>query len=193
MSAALPDELEVAILVGASLDRLAVPYFLGGSLASSIQGEPRATNDIDIVAALPERSVPAFAAALGPDFEIDQLALQEACRNRSSWNVFHLPTALKIDLFIAGLEPFDRAELDGRHRIELAPGRSLQVKRPEDTVLRKLLWFRSGGSVSDRQWRDLVSVLRSQRPRLDTNHLERWSKALGLEALLARAFVDAER
>jgi len=85
------DAIDIALRVARVLDRLGVAYFLGGSLASSLQGEPRATNDIDLVVELGEEQVEAFAAALGPDFEVDEPALRAAARTRSSENIFFLP------------------------------------------------------------------------------------------------------
>jgi len=91
------DELDVALTVARALERLGIPYFVGGSLASSLQGEPRSTNDVDFVVDLPEARVDAFAEALGPAFEVDVDALKDAARRRGSWNIFHLPLVVKID------------------------------------------------------------------------------------------------
>lgn len=185
------DVLDVALLVADALERSGVDYFLGGSLASSFQGEPRATNDIDLVVDLSEANVERFVAALGSAFEVDEEALRRAARERGSWNVIHLPTVTKIDLFFRRDEPFDRSEFSRRERVEVRNGRSLFVKRAEDTVLRKLLWYRMGGGVSDRQWRDLVEVLRHSEPLLDAAYLEEWAGKLGLAALLAKARQEA--
>jgi len=185
------DVLDVALLVAGALERSGVGYFLGGSLASSFQGEPRATNDIDLVVDLAEASVGPFVAALGADFDVDEVALRRAAQERSSWNIIHVPTVTKIDLFMRRDDPFDRSEFDRRERAEVRVGKHLFVKRAEDTVLRKLLWYRSGGSVSDRQWRDLVEVLRHSRPHIDDAYLDEWAGRLGLAMLLARARADA--
>jgi len=117
---------------------------------------------------------------------VDEEALRRAARERTSWNVFFLPFLTKIDLFILRPGAFDAAEFARRTRVEVRPGHALSVKTPEDTVLRKLLWFRDGGAVSERQWRDVVEVLRHSR-RLDAGYLDDWARRLGLEELLARA------
>jgi hypothetical protein len=183
------DVVDVTIRVTTALEQIGVGYFLGGSLASSLQGEPRATNDIDLVVDLAEEQVPAFVVALGPDFDVDEEALRRASRERTSWNVFFLPMLTKIDLFVLRAGAFDAAEFARRMRVEVRPGQALYVKTPEDTVLRKLLWHRDGGSVSERQWRDVVEVVRHSR--LDGAYLDGWAQRLGLAEPLARARAEA--
>lgn len=174
-----------------ALDALGIPYFLGGSLASSMQGEPRATNDIDVVVDLLPEQVDALVAGLGPDFDVDAEALRDAATRRASWNVFHVPSAMRIDVFVKGTAAYDDVEFARRRRVELQPGRLLAVKSPEDTVLRKLLWFRSGGEVAQSQWRDVVEVLRTSGPSLDPGYLHDWAGRLGLRDLLDRAAREA--
>jgi hypothetical protein len=175
-----------------ALERTGVGYFLGGSLASSFQGEPRATNDIDLVVDLEEGQVEGLAVELGADFDVDEVALRRAAAEKASWNVIYLPTATKIDLFVLRDSPFDRSEFGRRRRVEVRAGRFMFVKSPEDTVLRKLLWYRTGGEVSDRQWRDVVQVLRQSRSLIDPRYLDEWAAEIGVEDLLARARKAAE-
>ncbi|MDQ3266810.1 MAG: hypothetical protein M3Y59_24685 [Myxococcota bacterium] len=184
------DVVDIALKVGSSLDEAQVAYFLGGSLASSIQGEPRSTNDIDFVVDLSAAQVTALSQALGTDFDVDEESLREAAIARSSWNIFFLPLAVKIDLFILRDGAFDREEFARRRRVNLG-GASLYVKSPEDTVLRKLLWFREGGEVSTTQWRDVVRVLAVSGAQMDPEYLARWSRHLGLVSLLDRAQSEA--
>ena len=185
------DILDVALLVAGALERCGVAYFLGGSLASSFQGEPRATNDIDLVVALAPSAVGSFITALGPEFDVDGEALERAARERGTWNIIHLPTITKVDLFVLREGAFDQSEFGRRERVAVRDGRALFVKRAEDTVLRKLLGFRAGGGVSDRQWRDLVEVLRHSRALLDPAYLDAWAAQLDLGALLERARQEA--
>lgn len=186
------DVLDVALRLAAALERAGVGYFLGGSLASSLQGEPRSTNDVDVVVDLPEGRVAALVEALGSDFEVDEEALRRAARERSSWNVFHGQPFTKIDLFMLREGPFDASEFARRRSLEVRPGQRLFVKSPEDTVLRKLLWFRQGGEVSERQWRDVVQVLRQSGAVLDADYLDAWAGQIGVDALLTRARREAE-
>lgn len=186
------DPIEVALRVGAALERLAVGYFLGGSLASSFQGQPRATNDIDIVADLRPGDGARLAAELGSDFDVDVGSLEDAIRRRGSWNLFFLPTVVKVDLFLKGTGPFDVSEFNRRRPIDAAgDGRRLFIKSPEDTVLRKLLGYRAGGEVSSQQWRDVVEVRRTAAERLDRDYLGQWAGQLGIVELLTRAAAEA--
>ena len=193
MSDALDDIVDVALLVAAAIETCGGEYFVGGSLASSVDGEPRATNDIDFVVDLPMGRVGALRQALGDDFELDVDMLRDALQRGSCANAFYLPMVLKVDFFGHPHGPFDESEFERRRPVEVRPGKTLLVKSPEDTVVRKLLWYRQGGEASDKQWRDIIGVLRSQGERLDDDYTRRWSSRLGVDALLDRALRDAER
>lgn len=185
--------LDAAGRFGGACEAAAVPYFLGGSAATTLHGEPRMTNDLDFVVEADATQVDSLVSALGPDFEIDAEALVRAARLRGSWNVFYLRDFMKIDVFFLRAGPYDRIEFDRRVRHLLPDGRALWVKSPEDSVLRKLCWFRDGGGVSDRQWRDVVMTLRLNVGRLDETHLDTWAVTLGVETLLAQARAAATR
>ncbi len=186
-------QLDVLLQVAGILDELGIAFHVGGSFASSVHGEPRQTRDIDLVAALPEDLVRPLCARLGESFYADEAALSRAVRDRRAANLVHLDSGVKVDLFVRGDAPFDRSEFERAAPVALIadPARSVRVKTAEDTVLRKLLWYRDGGGVSERQWRDLVSVLRTQAGRLDREYLERWGTELGLTTLLAQAHGEA--
>lgn len=187
------DSLDVALRVGAALESVGCPYFVGGSVASSLHGEPRATNDIDLVIAMSPLRVPLFAQALGPDFEVDHDMLRDALRRRSCANIFYLPWVTKVDLFGLGDTPYDEIEFERRQRIQVrSSGEQLFVKSPEDTVLRKLLWFREGGEVSNKQWRDVLEVLRISGHLLDSAYLQTWAGRLRVDDLLRRAHVESQ-
>lgn len=180
--------LDVALLVGAAFEQIGVDYFLGGSLASSLQGEPRSTNDIDFVMDLGPWKIGALVRALGSDFDVDPEALRSALAQRGSWNIFYTPVFIKIDLFSRGDGAFDAVEFERRQRVTVRrDGSSLFVKSPEDSVLRKLVWYRDGGEVSAKQWRDVVEVLRVGGETLEQPYLDAWSKRLDVTDLLIRA------
>lgn len=193
MSAVVVDAIDVALLVASAIESAGGAYFVGGSVASSFQGEPRATNDIDIVFALPVESIARFVAALGPSFEVDVDMLRDSLHHRRSCNIFYLPLLTKVDLFALGSSPFDRSEFDRRSSaVVRSSGETLVLKTPEDTVLRKLLWYREGGEVSEKQWRDILEVLRVSGPSMDASYLDAWAERLVLSDLLARARREAQ-
>ncbi|MDX2012705.1 MAG: hypothetical protein SFW67_21075 [Myxococcaceae bacterium] len=181
------DGYDIAVLVAQAFERIGVDYFLGGSMASSLQGPPRFTNDIDFVANLRAHHVQDLKTVLGADFEVDEVALLECVKSRRSWNIFHTPTATRIDLFPVGPSEFDVEELMRRQRRDLGDGRSLFVKSPEDTVLRKLDWYRRGGEANGQQFRDAVGVLQFQGAALNQRYLDVWAPKVGVVELLARA------
>jgi hypothetical protein len=184
--------LDVALRLARALDAAGIRYFLGGSLASSLQGDPRATNDIDIVLELRGADVDRLVTALGPDFEVDAASLRKAADERGSWNIYFLPLFTKIDLFVLGTSPFDQEEFARRRSaVVRPPAEAIVVKSPEDSVLRKLLWYRAGGEVSQKQWSDVVEVLRMNRATLDEAYLDRWAASLSLAEPLTRARADA--
>ncbi len=188
------DALDVAILVATALESVGAEYFVGGSVASSLQGEPRATNDIDFVVSLLPLRVGELVVALGADFEVDQDMLRDALGSGGSANFFYLPLVTKIDVFGLGGAPFDETEFARRRRVRIKrTGQELFLKSPEDTVLRKLLWYRDGGGVSEKQWRDIVEVIRISGAHMTSSYLDGWAARLDITALLARARIDAER
>ena len=117
----VPSALDVALRVAAALDAIGCPYFVGGSLASSLQGEPRATNDIDIVVAMSPSQCEAFAEELGADFEVDVEMLRDAMRSGECANSFYLPMVTNVDVFGLGRAEYDRVEFDRRRPVQIRP------------------------------------------------------------------------
>ncbi len=184
------DPLHVAARVAAALEALDIAYSIGGSLAGSFAGEPRATLDIDMVVALGAAQVPALIRALENDFYIDSEALHRAVIERGTANLIHQPTSIKVDLFIAGGTPLDEELLHRRVRLS---DRDLWVHSPEDILLQKLRWFRRGGDVSDRQWRDVLGIVRVQGQRLDLEYLTAGAQRLQVRDLLERVLREGGR
>ena len=184
----LPEPIAVTLLVVDVLEALGVRYFIGGSLASAVQGVARATLDADVIADLRAEHIEPLTHSLGEQFYFDVDTIRNAVARRSTFNLIHLRTMFKVDVFVSKGRPFDRAQLERRvlQILTADPQRSLYLASPEDTILAKLDWYRQGGEISDRQWRDVIGVLAAQHGRLDESYLRDWADQLGLRDLLRR-------
>lgn len=189
MSPEQPEALLVAVRVVEMLEELDLSYHLGGSFASSIHGIPRQTQDIDFVVDLPLPKVVDLCRLAEVEFYVAEQAAIDAVAHRSSFNLIHLQSAIKVDLFIKGTGDFDRSEFE-RHSAQILvvdPRRVIVVKSAEDIVLRKLHWYRLGGESSERQWLDVVGLLSTQGSALDQEYLGHWATVLEVKDLLRRA------
>jgi hypothetical protein len=189
-----PDLVATLAPVAATLDRLGVEWYVGGSVASSAQGVARLTLDIDVVADLrPEHAAP-IAAALETDYYVDAESISEALGQRSSFNVIHLGTGMKVDVFVRKATPYAREAARRRVAEDFGSppaGFRAWFSSPEDTVLAKLAWYRAGREISERQWRDVLGVLRVQGAAIDRGYMARWAPELGVADLLERALAAA--
>jgi hypothetical protein len=188
----LPDPLLVAVAFSGTLDRLGIRHLIGGSMASSVHGEPRTTNDIDIVADLRAEHLEALLAAVGSTYYVSRSTAREAIRRKTSFNLIHLGLAVKVDLFIAGDDALNVQRLRSLRRVRVSeePEAWLPIDTPEHSILRKLEWFRRGGEVSERQWRDVTAMIRLQGEALDTAYLRSWAPRLQITDLLERALAE---
>jgi hypothetical protein len=189
----MEEALAVTLRVIGVLDRLEVPYVVGGSIASSIYGKPRATQDVDVVADLRDEHIPGFVADLADDFYLDEPAIRDAVRRRATFNVIHLNTMFKVDVFVAKHDAATTQEL-ARRRPYIPPqsgGTEISLASPEDTVVQKLYWYRLGDHVSERQWTDAMGVLTVRGNDLDREYMHDLAAEMGVDDLLIRAFHDA--
>ena len=188
----LPESVSVLMVVVNVFERLHIPYLVGGSMASALYGVVRSTLDADIVADFHLEKVGALIKALGIDFYADEAMIQDAIRHQSSFNLIHLKTMFKVDVFIRKDRPYDRVQFERRVEQVFAtnPEQKVFILTAEDIILAKLEWYRMGGEVSDRHWRDILGVLTVQADRLDRDYLRKWAVELGVADLLHRAFIE---
>jgi hypothetical protein len=189
----LTEPVAVMLLVAEALEDLGIPYLVGGSMASAVHGVYRATADADLVAEMRPDHVAPLVARLGPDFYVDDEDIRDAIARRRSFNVVHLDTMFKVDIFVSRDRPFDQAQFARRvpQVVATDPERTAYLASAEDTVLAKLDWYRRGGGVSDRQWGDIIGVLRTQGGALDVAYLRHWATDLNLTDVLERALAEA--
>lgn len=184
--------LRIVGRVARVLEELEVTYLVGGSVASSIHGMPRATIDGDLVADLKKHHVEPFVARLSVGFYVDAATVAQSVMTRSSFNVIELEAMVKVDIFVTKRELFTLAELSRRQRVDLGAGvHPFFVASPEDTILTKLQWYEMGGGVSDRQWGDVTGVMKVQAERLDLTYLREMARELKVGDLLERALDDS--
>ncbi|MCB9688081.1 MAG: hypothetical protein H6735_23780 [Alphaproteobacteria bacterium] len=164
--------------LGLALDSVSVPYMLAGSVASSFHGEPRSTQDIDLVIDTDIAGVRRLVARLPPDdYYIDESAAVDAVRRRSQFNVIDLATGWKADLIIRKSRPFSVAEFGRRQHVEFL-GLPFWMASPEDVVISKLEWSMHTGS--ERQLRDVQGILTAKPEGLDLDYIRRWVGELAL-------------
>lgn len=170
-----------------------IPYFIGGSLATALHGVARATMDVDVIADLAVVHVQALSEELSGAFYVDDEMIQEAVLRQSSFNLIHRETFFKVDVFVRSTEPFDQAQFSRRKAYPLSPDaqETAYFATPEDNILAKLHWYRLGGEVSDRQWNDILNVIKVQADRLDYAYLRQWATKLNVENVFERALAQS--
>jgi hypothetical protein len=189
----ISEPIAITLRVIQELDQLKIAYLIGGSLASALYGEPRASVDADLVADLKIEHVAPLVRVLSGEFYIAPDAILEAIRTQRSFNLIHLASSFKVDIFVRKKRAFDDSQFARRIRqvVATAPERTAYIATAEDTILAKLEWYKIGGSISERQWRDILGVLKTQGDALDQTYLRRMASQLQVLDLLKRAMREA--
>jgi hypothetical protein len=177
------------------LDDLGIKYFAVGSVASSIHGLPRYTQDVDLVAQLGQEHIERIFSRTSAEFYMDCDEARRAVRLGRAFNLIHLATASKIDVFPMQQSEFHFSEMSRSSEEEwVIPGEGtlrLPVASAEDTILSKLVWYKQGGQVSDRQWSDILGV--AAGTGRDWDYMRAWAPQLGVADLLERLFGEASQ
>jgi hypothetical protein len=180
--------LELVRQVAAMLDALDIPYALGGSMASSVIGEPRSTVDVDIAVRLERENGEELLERARADFYVPLDAARSAIDARSSFNLVDAENGLEVDIFVLGDRLLDRMQIERRVSVSIAGlADPIWITSPEDQVLRKLDRYRNGGLESERQWRDVVAILQVLGDAIDRDYLRSVAEQVELSELLADA------
>jgi hypothetical protein len=187
-----PDILEVTLKVVKAFGNLGIEYYIGGSVASSAYGVARSTLDVDMVADMNPDHAHALEELLEQEFYVDIDTIINAIKKHSSFNLIHLETMLKIDVFIHRGQPFGKSVFMRREEKYVSEDipEKLYFPSPEDIILIKLDWYKSDGESLSQQWNDVLGVLKVQGSKLDLDYLETWAKELSVSGLLEKAFEE---
>lgn len=187
------EPIEVTLKVTGVLEKLGVPYLIGGSLASTLYGMVRTTQDSDIIAEMRPEHIQSFVSSLQNEFFIDEEMIADSIQRNSSFNIIHRETMFKVDVFIPRPRPFQQSQISRAQSqtFNLESEISANFASPEDVILSKLEWYRMGGEVSDRQWTDVLGVLKTRAGELDLDYLRKWAQELKVTDLLERALKES--
>ena len=171
-----------------------IPYFIGGSVASSAFGKARSTLDVDIVAPIPPSIVHQLADSLKGIYYVSEDDIRAAVVNNASFNIIHLETMIKVDVFILKKRDYDQQAFERKledHLDDEDQELPFFLAAPEDVILNKLEWYKAGDGVSERQWNDVIGVLKVQDKKLNIQYLSDWAKKLGVQDLLEKALKES--
>jgi len=190
----LGDPVRIVQEIAKVFDHLGIPYFVGGSLASSLHGIPRATQDVDIVAEIEEEHILPLVEELQSEFYVDADMIKDAVSRQACFNVIHLDTMFKADIFILKPDEPSRNEMARRRRYQIVENtpQGLFLASPEDVIVHKLYWYQKGGELSERQWNDVLGILKVQSASLDYSYLKKAAEKREVADLLQSAFEEAK-
>jgi len=177
-----------------TLDELNIPYCISGSLASSAYGFARATLDVDIVINIGLHHINPLISGLEKKFYVDPEMISNAFKRKSFFNILHLKSMLKIDFFVSTNDSYSDKIFERRIKDKLqdeADSIEIYLISPEDIILNKLVWYKFGGKVSEKQWADVIGVLKIQGKDLDMKYLKKWAEHLNVQELLKKAYSES--
>lgn len=164
------------------MERLGLRYLITGSMASMAYGEPRFTNDIDILLELPDELITDFCAGFADEaFYFSEDAIREAVLTDYQFNILNRSSGLKLDFILLTHSEFDTSRISRARELEVLPQRKFKYSSPEDVILMKMYFYQEGGS--EKHLRDIASMMRIQERKIDTEYIAEWSKQLNVEAI----------
>jgi hypothetical protein len=189
----LPEPIAVIVLVTQVFEKLKIPYLIGGSMASTVYGMVRTTQDVDIIAEMHLEHVQPFISTLQSEFYLDEEMIADSVQHNSSFNIIHRKTMFKVDVFIPRKTQFQKSEFNRAQKqiINEIPEISAFFASPEDIILAKLEWFRMSSEVSERQWRDVIGIMKVRAGYLDLEYLRKWASKLNVNELLEKALKES--
>ncbi len=189
----IQDSTELASQLHGILEQLGISYYITGGVASIAYGEPRTTRDLDLVVEVKQAYITRLVAALEQaGFYCPPGAVEDIQTGRGQvLSVTHMETILNADIVLSPDNTFERSKMQRRRLESLDEAGIMQfwIASPEDLILAKLLWGQT--SQSEKQWRDVLGVLKVQGETLDFEYMKQWAKVLGVVDALAQALVEA--
>lgn len=185
------DDLVAALLpVSAALNQLGIRHYVGGSVASSFHGASRSTMDVDLVADMTDSAVSEFLQCFNKDFYVSEAAIRDAIQRKSCFNLIHLPTSFKVDVFVSRQRPFDVTAMNRATVERLGENHTFEIRvaTAEDAIISKLEWYRKTNETSERQWDDVTRLLKLLGNAADMEYMKTSAESVGVLDLLERLF-----
>ena len=187
------EPFDLLIRLADEFDRMRVDYFVTGSMATIFYGEPRLTNDVDVVVKLELKNLPHFSKSFPEeDFYCSPQMIESAVRTRRQFNIIHPASGLKADVIVSDQSTFNQSRFSRRIRRKVAGEKAVWFASPEDVILKKLLYYQEG--QSEKHIRDILGVLKIQDNKIDFDYLSHWAIELDVvdlwQAVLARTHSD---
>ena len=164
------------------LERLHIPYFVTGSVAAMAYGEPRLTNDIDIVAIVKKEHILLLVKAFPQDkFYISEEMIQEAIESSGQFNIIHPSSGLKVDIMIPKETPFNQSRFERIIKIHPSENYEASFASPEDVIIKKMEYYKEG--QSEKHLRDILGILKISQKDIDLNYISKWVRLLKLDEI----------
>jgi len=176
------EQLDLLRYITHILEEQGLHYFVTGSTATIFYGEPRFTNDIDVVVELSEPAITGFCRRFPPnEFYVSEDAAREAVIHKSQFNIVHPTSGLKVDVIVPEASSFNASRFARIRRLHAADDLDVCFASPEDAIIKKMDYYRQGGS--EKHLRDIAGVLKTTRDQIDVNYIQLWARQMGMQDL----------